>query len=64
MILVADCSVFVALAICDSLDLLEQLFASIMVPETIYVEATRPDKKSSAIGCFPVIFFRMSRITA
>lgn len=44
MILVADCSALVALSVCDSLHLLEQLFASVAVPETVYREATEPDK--------------------
>ena len=47
MILVADCSALVALSVCGSLNLLEQLFASIVVPETVYLEATRPDKKQA-----------------
>ena len=47
MILVADCSALVALAICDSLDLLERLIDSVVVPETVYNEATRPDKKQA-----------------
>ena len=47
MILVADCSALVALSVCGSLNLLEQLFASVVVPETVYVEATRPDKKQA-----------------
>lgn len=47
MILVADCSALVALAVCDSLNLLERLFASVAVPEAVYHEATRPDKKQA-----------------
>ena len=47
MILVADCSALVALSVCGSLNLLEQLFASVVVPETVYLEATRPDKKQA-----------------
>ncbi len=49
MILVADCSALVALAVCDSLYLLEQLFDSVAVPETVYLEATRPDKKQAQV---------------
>lgn len=44
MIVVADCSALVALSVCNQLNLLEQLFASVAVPETVYCEATRPDK--------------------
>jgi uncharacterized protein len=47
MILVADCSALVALSVCNSLHLLEQLFASVAVPETVYWEATRPDKQQA-----------------
>ncbi len=43
MILVADCSALVALSVCGSLNLLEHLFASVVVPETVYIEATQPD---------------------
>ena len=47
MILVADCSALVALSVCGSLNLLEHLFASVVVPETVYIEATQPDKKQA-----------------
>jgi len=47
MILVADCSALVALSVCGSLNLLEQLFASVVVPETVYLEATQSDKKQA-----------------
>ncbi len=47
MILVADCSALIALSVCGRLDLLEHLFDSVVVPETVYIEATRPDKKEA-----------------
>ena len=47
MILVADWSALVALSVCGSLNLLEQLFASVVVPETVYVQATRPETSAS-----------------
>ena len=47
MILVAYCSALVALSVCGSLNLLEQLFTSVVVPETVYIEATQPDKKQA-----------------
>lgn len=47
MILVADCSALIALSVCDSLGLLEHLFDSVVVPETVYNEATRPNKKEA-----------------
>jgi predicted nucleic acid-binding protein len=49
MILVADCSALIALAVCDSLSLLERLFDSVVVPETVYREATQPDKKQAPV---------------
>lgn len=47
MILVADCSALIALAVCDGVSLLERLFDSVVVPETVYNEAIRPDKKQA-----------------
>ncbi|QFY44613.1 DUF3368 domain-containing protein [Candidatus Methylospira mobilis] len=49
MILVADCSALAALSVCDSLHLLEQLFAGVAVPETVYREATEPDKPQAQV---------------
>jgi hypothetical protein len=45
VILVADCSALIALSVYNNLGLLEQLFNSIVVPKTVYNEATPPDKK-------------------
>ncbi|MCK7575044.1 MAG: DUF3368 domain-containing protein [Chromatiales bacterium] len=39
MILVADCSALIALATCDALPLLDQLFGQVVVPEAVYREA-------------------------
>ena len=47
MILVADSSALIALSVCNSLWLLEQLFDSVLVPETVYNEATLPEKKEA-----------------
>lgn len=47
MILVADSSALIALSVCNSLDLLELLFGSVFVPETVYLEITRPNKKEA-----------------
>lgn len=44
MILVADCSALVALATCDALSLLDQLFGTVVVPEAVYREAVVGDK--------------------
>ncbi|MEC4749897.1 DUF3368 domain-containing protein [Methylomicrobium sp. Wu6] len=49
MILVADCSALIALAVCDGLSLLERLFDSVFVPETVYNEAVQPDKKQAQV---------------
>lgn len=47
MILVADCSALIALSTCCSLELLEQLFSSVVVPEAVYYEATQSSKKEA-----------------
>ena len=44
MILVADCSALVALATCDALSLLDQLFGTVIVPEAVYREAVVGNK--------------------
>ena len=48
MILVADSSALIALAICDSLELLEQLFGEVKVPQAVYnevIEDSKPESK-------------------
>ena len=47
MILVADCSALIALATCDCLRLLNELFETVVVPEAVYHEATQPNKKQA-----------------
>lgn len=47
MILVADSSALIALSACNSLMLLEQLFDTVIVPQTVYDEVIQPDKKES-----------------
>ena len=47
MILVADSSALIALSVCNSLNLLEQLFGAVVVPETVYLETTQPNKKEA-----------------
>jgi predicted nucleic acid-binding protein len=47
MILVADSSALIALSVCDGLALLEQLFDSVVVPETVYNEVARPGKQET-----------------
>lgn len=48
MILVADASALIALATCDSQDLLETLFGNVLVPEAVFEEVTALDKPQSA----------------
>lgn len=48
MILVADASALIALATCDSLDLLEKIFGKVLVPEAVFEEVTALDKPQSA----------------
>lgn len=47
MILVADASALVALAACDSLVLLDEIFGRVIVPEAVYREVAQPDKFQS-----------------
>jgi predicted nucleic acid-binding protein len=44
MILVADCSALVALATCDALSFLDQLFGTVVVPAAVYREAVVGNK--------------------
>lgn len=44
MILVADCSALIALASCNGLRLLDELFGTVIVPEAVYREAVVGDK--------------------
>ena len=48
MILVADASALIALATCDSLALLEEIFGNVLVPMAVYTEVTALDKPQSA----------------
>jgi len=47
MILVADASALIALATCDSLLLLEEIFGNVFVPDAVYAEVTELDKPQS-----------------
>lgn len=47
MILIADASALIALATCDSLDLLEAIFGDVLVPEAVYSEVAEVDKPQS-----------------
>lgn len=47
MIIVADSSALIALAICEALEVLEGLFGKIAVPQSVYEECTKGDKLAS-----------------
>ena len=44
MILIADSSALIALSVCDSLKLLDQLFSEVIVPQAVYEEVIKPEK--------------------
>ena len=44
MILIADASALIALAACDSLPLLDAIFGTVLVPQTVYLEVATADK--------------------
>lgn len=53
MLVIADSSALIALATCDGLDLLLQVYADLKVPEAVYAEIVAPEKpQSDALGSF------------
>ena len=54
MLLIADSSALIALAICDSLQLLEALYGEVLVPEAVYNEVALSDKASAEAALRPV----------
>ena len=53
MLIVADSSALIALATCDGLDVLLQVYDDIKVPEAVYAEIVAPEKsQSDALGSF------------
>ena len=44
MILIADCSALIALSACNGLQLQDALFDTVLVPETVFREATESEK--------------------
>ena len=53
MLIVADSSALIALATCDGLDLILQVYDDIKVPEAVYAEIVAPEKsQSDALGSF------------
>ncbi len=54
MLVIADSSALVALATCEALDVLLELFDEIKVPQAVYSEVVSPGKfHASTIGLFP-----------
>ena len=49
MILIADSSALIALAICGGLELLEPLYGEVLAPEAVYHEVAESDKLGSEI---------------
>jgi predicted nucleic acid-binding protein len=47
VILVADSSALIALAVCDSLNLLDLLFTEVKVPRAVFVEVSKKSKKEA-----------------
>ena len=53
MLIVADSSALIALATCNALDLLVQVYVDLKVPEAVYAEVVAPEKpQSDALGIF------------
>lgn len=53
MLVIADSSALIALATCDGLELLLQVYDDIKVPEAVYTEIVAPEKpQSDALGPF------------
>jgi predicted nucleic acid-binding protein len=53
MLIVADSSALIALAVCDGLDLILQVYDDLRVPEVVHREIVAPEKPhSDALGSF------------
>ena len=53
MLIVADSSALIALAACDALNVILQVYDDIRVPEAVYAEIVAPEKpQSDALGAF------------
>lgn len=51
MLIVADSSALIALAVCDGLDLILQVYDDLKIPEAVYTEIVAPEKPhSDALG--------------
>jgi predicted nucleic acid-binding protein len=49
MILIADSSALIALAVCDSLPILEKIFKEVKVPQAVFDEVIKKSKKQAEI---------------
>jgi uncharacterized protein len=53
MLIVADSSALIALAVCDGLDMILQVYDDLKIPEAVYTEIVAPEKPhSDALGAF------------
>ena len=53
MLIVADSSALIALATCDGLDVILQIYDDIKIPEAVYAEIVAPEKpQSDSLGAF------------
>jgi predicted nucleic acid-binding protein len=53
MLVVADSSALIALATCEGLDVILQMYDHIKVPEAVYAETVAPEKpQSDSLGAF------------
>lgn len=63
MLIVADSSALVALALCDGLELLDRLFEDVRVPQAVYDEVVVAGKAAAQmpsnyfICCFTMVTF-------
>jgi predicted nucleic acid-binding protein len=49
VILIADTSALIALSICDSLQLLDDIFTKVVVPEEVFIEAIKSNKPEAQL---------------
>ena len=49
MILIADTSALIALSVCDSLQLLDDIFTKVVVPEEVFIEAIKSNKPEAQL---------------
>ena len=53
MLIVADSSALIALAVCDGLDVILRVYDDLKIPEAVYAEIVAPEKPhSDVLGSF------------